>query len=195
MSYTHFEIEKRGSSAIAYLGSPRRNVVNWSFYQELPVLLRDLENGEELKSVILIGSGKNFSAGLELEDFLGSDHAFRERSAEDRRQQLFQLSLNRTAALNALASSRLVTVAALHGHVIGGGLDLAIAARRRLATRDAFFTYRDMEGFLFQKFLNAEVAAGIASRENFSAMDAHALGFVESLYDTKEQLIDAALVI
>ncbi len=85
MSYSHFEIKQRGSSAIAHLRSPLRNVVNWSFYQELPVLLRDLENNANVKSVILIGSG----------------------------------------------------------------LDLAIAAKRRLATRDAFFAYIDKDFFCF----------------------------------------------
>ncbi len=82
--------------------------------------------------VLLIGSrGKHFCAGADLEEIAtrGAPDALDLRSAE-----VFQ----------ELALSPKVTLAAIHGAAVGGGLELALACDLRVACPSAFFEFPEI---------------------------------------------------
>jgi len=96
---------------------------------------RWLDSTPEIKVVVVRGAGRAFSAGFDLADFTNPDPALSPRDAAD---------LGRLAA-DALADVRPLTIAAIHGHCVGGGLVLAAACDLRLAAEDARFSIPEVD--------------------------------------------------
>ncbi len=87
--------------------------------------IADLDRDPEIRACV-IESGKpdSFIVGADIEQFL----EFRRAQDAERTSQLGQ------EILNALAVLRVPVVAAIHGACLGGGLELALACRYRIAT-------------------------------------------------------------
>jgi enoyl-CoA hydratase/carnithine racemase len=76
----------------------------------------------------LSGEGENFSAGLDLSEVV---------ELAPLEQVMHSRAWHR--AFQAIEFGRAPVVAALHGAVVGGGLELAAAAHIRVAERSAYF--------------------------------------------------------
>jgi enoyl-CoA hydratase/carnithine racemase len=87
-----------------------------------------LELPASIRAVVLSGRGAHFCAGLDLSELS-------ERSAAE--GILHSRSWHQ--AFDAIQSGRVPVVVALHGAVVGGGLELASAAHIRVADSSAFF--------------------------------------------------------
>jgi enoyl-CoA hydratase len=87
------------------------------------------ETDETLPLIILCE--KNFSAGADLNEI-------RQLSGAD----AFEFARGGQALMNAVAHYPVMTIAAIEGHCMGGGLDLAWACRRRVAAPGAVFGHR-----------------------------------------------------
>lgn len=90
------------------------------------------------KVVIVRGAGRAFSAGADLSAFAGTG----EDSSEEARRAA--ADLGRRAA-EALTGTRPITIAAIHGHCVGGGLVLAASCDIRLAAADARFSIPEVD--------------------------------------------------
>ena len=86
-------------------------------------------------SSIVRGEGRSFSAGFDLDDFVGQAMEMSPRQTAD---------LGRVAA-EALTDVRPLTIAAIHGHCVGGGVVLAAACDLRLAADDARFSIPEVD--------------------------------------------------
>jgi enoyl-CoA hydratase/carnithine racemase len=93
---------------------------------ELLDALADTVRGLDARCLLLTGEGKMFSAGYDIGTF---DDAHFEEQAEKLVAHPFH------AALEALEAFPYPSVAALNGHAIGGGLELALSCDMRLAAR------------------------------------------------------------
>jgi enoyl-CoA hydratase/carnithine racemase len=80
----------------------------------------------QVRIAVLIGEGA-LCAGLDL--------------AENRDRTVFQAMENSSAWHRASSTARIPVVAALHAAVIGGGLELALAAHVRVADLTAFYSF------------------------------------------------------
>jgi (methylthio)acryloyl-CoA hydratase len=83
----------------------------------------------DIRAVVLTGEGAHFSAGLDLSEVAGKrdplDAALHSRMWH--------------RAFEAIEFGRAPVIAALHGAVVGGGLELAAAAHIRVAERSAYY--------------------------------------------------------
>jgi enoyl-CoA hydratase/carnithine racemase len=99
----------------------KRNALDQAILDAIAVVLRDLGAA---RAVVLTGAGSMFSSGYDIGDI--PEDVFAEE-AEALVAHPF------TAAIEALEDCEIPTVAALPGHTIGGGLELALACDLRLA--------------------------------------------------------------
>jgi enoyl-CoA hydratase/carnithine racemase len=93
---------------------------------ELLDALADTVRGLEARCLLLTGEGKMFSAGYDIGTF---DDAHFEEQAEKLVAHPFH------AAIEALEEFPYPSVAALNGHAIGGGLEVALSCDIRVAAR------------------------------------------------------------
>jgi 3-hydroxyacyl-CoA dehydrogenase/enoyl-CoA hydratase/3-hydroxybutyryl-CoA epimerase len=107
-------IDKPGSSA---------NVLSGGVLGELDALLATLEKDLPRGVVVISAKKSGFVAGADIKEFTGITDAASGYELIRRGQQV----LNRLAALPC------PTVAAIHGFALGGGLELALACRYRVA--------------------------------------------------------------
>ena len=106
-----------------------------------PALLRELLdkcteiNGDDsIKVVVFDGAGRNFCAGADLPEFMREMQSAPEATAD----------LGRRAA-EAIATLPQITIAAIHGHCIGGAIVLAAACDLRVAADDSRFSIPELD--------------------------------------------------
>ena len=104
----------------------KRNAMNDPLILQLQTCLQHLP--EAIRCVVLSGDGAHFCAGLDLSEL-------RERSVAEGMLH----SRMWHAALDAVQFARVPIVAALHGAVVGGGLELASAAHIRVADDSTYY--------------------------------------------------------
>jgi enoyl-CoA hydratase/carnithine racemase len=113
----------------------RLNALSRSTLREVVIACRWLDETTAIKAVVVRGAGRAFSAGFDLDDFTSLDADSSPRDSAD---------LGRLAA-DALTDVRPLTVAAIHGHCVGGGLVLAAACDLRLASDDVRFSIPEVD--------------------------------------------------
>ena len=107
----------------------KRNALNAAGVEELVDLFSNAHrNGA--RAIVLAGAGSHFCAGLDL-----VEHHEADRSPAE----FWQLCLRWHEAFNKMEYGGVPVIAALHGAVVGGGLELASAAHIRVADQTTYF--------------------------------------------------------
>ena len=104
----------------------KRNALNDTLVAQLQTTFTNLP--AETRVVLLSGEGDHFSAGLDLSEL-------QERNVAE----AVVHSRSWHAAFEHIQFGRVPVVAVLHGAVVGGGLELAVAAHVRVAEKSAFY--------------------------------------------------------
>lgn len=128
---------------VTLIGPGKGNAMGPAFWAELPEVFTSLDADPNVRAIVLTGSGRNFSYGLDLAamggELPGLDAGAKSRADFHKRLQKMQ------AAITAVADSRTPTVASVHGWCIGGGVDLISAVDIRYASADAKFSVREVK--------------------------------------------------
>ena len=120
-------IEVRGPVLHVRLNRPaKRNAINDPLVAQLQTAFVHLP--EDTRAVVLSGEGDHFCAGLDLSELQERDIA-----------ESIVHSRTWHAAFDRIQFGRVPVIAVLHGAVVGGGLELAVAAHIRVAERSAFY--------------------------------------------------------
>lgn len=127
MSHPDLSIEHHGAVAVVRLNRPaKRNALSDGLILALRDAFQNLPAA--IRAAVVDGAGEHFCAGLDLSEI-------RERDAG----QGMHHSRMWHDALNALQFGPVPVVAALHGAVVGGGLELAAACHVRVADASTFY--------------------------------------------------------
>lgn len=122
-------VERDGSVATVRLNRPDRlNAVSLDLYRALELALRGLARDRAIRAVVLTGTGRGFCVGADLKAHGDRRLDARERAAYVRAAQ--------KAAL-ALQSFPRPVVAAVNGHAIGAGLELALSCDLTVIAQEA----------------------------------------------------------
>lgn len=166
---------RAGAVTTVTLNRPaKRNALNVELLEALCAAIATAENDAAQRILILRGAGPVFCSGLDLAE--ATQPAAAHSSAE---------LVSR--ALHALSSTRLITIAAVHGAAIAGGAGLMSACDFAVATRDAQFGYpevrRGLVPALIMTFLRRQLRERDARElllrgELFDATHAHAIGLL-----------------
>jgi enoyl-CoA hydratase len=144
--WTAFEVAVADQVAeVTLIGPGKGNAMGPDFWRELPEVFGQLDANDEVRAVVLTGSGQNFSYGLDLlamAEELGPALA---DGAKARPRTAFHDTIRRMqASISAVAACRKPVVTAISGWCIGGGVDLITAADIRYASADAKFSVREV---------------------------------------------------
>jgi enoyl-CoA hydratase/carnithine racemase len=112
----------------------RLNALSPALMQEIIAASRWLATLSDLRILVLGGEGRAFCAGFDLDAMRGAQRPI-DREATDLGRRMIE-------AFEAIPA---ITLAAVHGHCIGGGVLLAAACDLRIAADDARFCIPEME--------------------------------------------------
>ncbi len=156
-----------------------RNALSADMCDDLVVALHGVEADADVRALVLRGAGSVFCAGADTAGLSGSDGARFLESFE--------------AMLEAVARTRAVTIAAIHGAALGGGFQLATVCDFRVAGRTAKLGVPAAKLGILVNFENVQrlvLLAGIAAAKEmllagstFSGEQAAPAGLVNAVAD------------
>jgi len=132
MAYENFIVERAGAIATVYFNRPEKlNAINGKLLTEMIEVAHEFRDDEESRVVILTGKGRSFCAGADIGGLTANAGAQARRAQTD----VGRLRTARTGWRLMEEWGRLdqVTIAAVNGFAIGGGLSLAMACDFRIA--------------------------------------------------------------
>lgn len=139
MKFENLTIEVADAVTVVTLNRPERlNALSTNLQSELILASQTIANSPA-RVVILRGEGRAFCAGVDISTFSGL------ASQPDEEEALyagFKLGGEMAAAIEAIPQ---VTIAALHGFVVCGGLVLAAACDLRVAASDTVFSIPEID--------------------------------------------------
>jgi enoyl-CoA hydratase/carnithine racemase len=160
---------------------------------ELVEAARWFDGQPAVKAVVVSGRGRAFTAGADLASFgdAAANAGLSPREAADAGRRMAE----------ALAAMRAVTVAAIHGYCIGGGVVLAAACDLRVAADDTVFSIPEVDlgiplawgGIprLVRELGPAMTRELVLTCRRFSAQEAKDLGFLNRVVPADDVLATA----
>lgn len=205
-AFTVTEAPMPGVAVVHLTGPGRGNMMGLAFWEELPRVFAALDADDTVRAVVLAGSGRNFSTGLDVAEVLGPwlGKLGPGASAQAAPRREFQAMLGRMQdGVSAVAACSKPVIAAVHGWCIGGGVDLISAADVRLAGADAKFSIREARLAITADVGSLQRLRGIIGEgqlrelaltaKDIGAVRAERIGLVNDVLPDPEALMAAAL--
>jgi enoyl-CoA hydratase len=183
------DLQKKENYAILTLNRENAlNALNSQVLSEIREAIRDLIQDSRMRGVIITGKGeKAFCAGADITEIKGLSFDAAEEFARKGHK-----------TMNMIAGSDLISIAAINGYALGGGLELALACDIRIASKNAKFGLPEtglglIPGFGGTQRLPRIVGRGLAleiilTGEHIDAERALRIGLVNHVVDLSELL-------
>ena len=124
-------VEERGALAVIRINRPeQKNSLSAATLDDLDEAFSSLASREDINTIVFTGTRDVFASGADIRELqtLTPDSAL---EFATRGQALFR----------KISEARQLTIAAVNGYCMGGGLDLALACRVRVASPTAIFAH------------------------------------------------------
>ena len=176
-------VQVEGKVAVLTIDRPHaRNAIGLATMAELGEALDQIEN-EPVNVLVVRGAGdRAFVSGGDL----------KELSAIRDEQGAIDMATRMRRLLDRLATFPVPVVAALNGHALGGGAEVAVAADIRIAADDVSIGFTQVQLAIMPAWGGAERLAALAGRaqallltttgERIGTAEAHRIGLVERVY-------------
>lgn len=192
--YSHLLLEEHDSVVVVTINNPKTlNSLNSETLSELNACLSDIERRDDIRIVIVTGSGsKAFVAGADISEMVNASAA-----------KGHAMALLARETFSRLERMPQVTIAAINGYALGGGCELAMACDIRVAAENAVFGQPEcslgiLPGFGGTQRLPRLVGKGRAKEliftcDRIDAQEAHRIGLANKIVPATE-LMDACFV-
>lgn len=190
MAYENFIVERAGAIATVYFNRPEKlNPINNKLLTEMLAVAHEFEQDEESRVVILTGKGRSFCAGADIGGLTANAGGKAQRTQTD----AARLRAARTGwrLMEAWEGLDQITIAAVNGFAIGGGLSLAMACDFRIAATGARIWIPEVAlGVPYMwgsvtRLINlvgmSKAKELIMTCDEVSAQEAHAIGLVNQV--------------
>ncbi len=136
MAYDTFMVERSGAVTTVSFNRPEKlNPINEAVMREMLAITRELSEEETARVVILTGRGRAFSAGADMSRLRAmADREARQRQSDTERLWSAKMGWRMMEEWERLDQ---ITIAAVNGFAVGGGLSLAMACDFRIAAAGA----------------------------------------------------------
>jgi 3-hydroxyacyl-CoA dehydrogenase/enoyl-CoA hydratase/carnithine racemase len=121
--YKTVKVEVKDGVAILALNNPPVNQLSEHFIREMADALLQAFTDKAIKAVVLTGTGRNFIAGADITEI---------QKVKDKNFLLPRVMENHRF-INAIEDAPKPVIAAINGHCLGGGLEIAMACHYRIA--------------------------------------------------------------
>ena len=203
--YSCFDLKVKDHICDLVLNRPNElNTMTRDFWVELGDALEEINRNSDIRVVVLSSTGKHFCAGMDLSAFSnGVDDIPNDKKPDHARvgEVLYRTAKELQGYISKLEELRVPVIAAVHGGVIGGALDLITACDMRFASNDAFFCIQE---------INIGMAADVGTLQRLPkiipdskmremaytgrrmlAKEAKDSGLVGEIYKTHDEMLDA----
>ncbi|MDH3307586.1 MAG: crotonase/enoyl-CoA hydratase family protein [Acidimicrobiia bacterium] len=195
-------VEVADHVATVWLDRPeKRNAMGRAFWVDLPRAMELVSADEDVRVVIIAGRGPSFTVGLDLIEFAGFDLASGSPSPAAGAKKTFAEIKHMQWTMTSIAECAKPVIVAVHGHCLGGGIDLITAADIRLASTDAVFSVRETKIAIVADVgtlqrLPKIVAAGHVAELAYTGKDIDAaraaeIGLVNDVFEDHDTLMKA----
>jgi methylglutaconyl-CoA hydratase len=178
----------RDGNATVTLNRPEvHNAFDPEMVAALTATFERLGTDPQVRAVVLLGSGKNFCAGADIEHM--------KKSATFSREQNFEVARQSARMFHTLYKLGKPTVACVRGAVRGGGCGLVAACDIAIASRLATFRLSEVKLGIIPAMISPYVIAAIGERmahrymlsgEGFDAVEAQRIGLVHEAVEEHE---------
>ena len=118
-------VEMRDGVAVLTMNNPPVNQLSPNFSLELNEAFNEAWADDEVKAVVLTGTGRNFIAGADITEI----YAAKDRDA------IFEVAMAAGRFTDSIETGPKPVVAAINGNALGGGLEMALACHYRVAAK------------------------------------------------------------
>jgi len=147
-AWTCFSVEIADHVAHVRLNRPEAmNALNRAFWNELPAIIRDINDHARARVIVLSSTGKHFTAGMDLSVFTDPEAGVGRPSDSDRAtaMEAFRYHVHYLQnTFSCLDEARMPVLVAVHGGCVGAGVDMISACDIRYCTSDAFFVIQEI---------------------------------------------------
>ncbi len=178
------EVDQDGNATVAFNRPEVHNAFDPEMGVQLVKALRKLEADPQVRAVVLMGQGKSFSAGADIEHM--------KKSAKFTKEQNLQSAFASAQIFHTLYTLKKPTIARVHGAVRGGGVGLVAACDIAIGSRDATFRLSEVRLGIVPAMISPYVVAAIGERharryfmtgEEFDAAEAYRIGLLHDLVE------------
>ncbi len=205
------EVTYSGAVATVWLNRPEKlNALNQELWDAIPEAVAALDVNDSVRVILVAGRGRGLTAGIDLQEFgpllaSGESPSGAASSPVAKRKATYQSILRMQDSMSCFANTDKPTIAVIHGHCLGAGMDLITACDMRLAAKDSIFSVRETKiamaadvGTLqrLPRIINAAAAAEmIYTGRDFGAEHALLVGLLNSVHDDFDATYAAALAL
>lgn len=187
MSGTLHKERISGGVLLIEIDNPPMNAMSSAMLRLLSATMAEIETDTSIRAIVITGRGRAFCSGADLKE------AAREGEGED--------LAGFGQMLASVTSARPPVIAAINGHCVGGGLELALCCDIRIAAPEAKFVCAGVNVGLMASTYRLPRLIGISRAKEmlltglpYSAAVAEAWGVVTQIHPA-ETLRDAALAL
>jgi cyclohexa-1,5-dienecarbonyl-CoA hydratase len=129
-TFSRITLDIEPPTAQITLSAPPLNIIDLPMMDELLAAIEQIEQREDVSTVIISGNEKNFSVGVDIKAHLPNRM----------RETLTKFH----SVIRALANTQKITIAAVQGNCMGGGAELALLCDLIYATDDSTWQFPEI---------------------------------------------------
>ncbi len=176
-----------GNATLALNRPEVHNAFDPEMVAQMIATLEELEGDSKVRAVVIMGQGKSFCAGADIDHMRRSAKFTREQNRKDAQAMALMF--------HTLYRLKKPTIARVHGAVRGGGLGVVAACDIAIGSRDTTFRLSEVRLGIVPAVISPYVVAAIGERharryfvsgEEFDAAEARRIGLLHEVVENDD---------